>query len=589
MVPSHIWTAAAYASTLMLPVAHSFAQCDSSWASWGRTTRAVLRDTVPSRFSPHEQGSSNTIAPRAAYRFDGHAIIGFFNPGVSGDGYVALPDVSDVYNVLIIHHADADTDPASPTYGGVKLGTCFSPACANGNISEADFITAVKDKTSKGKLVPLGVFWNFGGDNANGTAQAKFIDTVTAIIDKYGFNGLNMNDGGIPTLDNGDDDFANPTTPAVVNFIATLKTIKSKYGDGFGLSFAITSDSFQNSQDVAGYQSHGAYLPVLHAIRDDLSTLILHHFHATDDVLNQAGIKVAQDTTDYWVALVQRPLSGFTVAGKNFPPFRASQIAIGSLLWDSDVVRSSIVTGLKCVMTGEQCGGIRLSGGPFPDFLGAAVSTIEDDEVHNGFFRQTMPPFFQDIAALPPSSTTPTASTSSTSTTSEPSNAPSTSETLGTRHGVANSTLIPAIVVPILVVLVVGLALLFWCRRKSNGSVDDTHWPSMSASGVQRNGDSVEPYWRHASATAAETSSPRKGVAAKTRVDSPTGDIATSSRAPDSGELNRLAALQTEMGRVGLTTEALQASLSRLRLGSQGALTEYTDSDVPPPSYVTRP
>ncbi|KZV87826.1 hypothetical protein EXIGLDRAFT_679552 [Exidia glandulosa HHB12029] len=373
----------------MLHVAHSFAQCDSSWASWGRTTRAVLRDTVPSRFSPHEQGSSNTIAPRAAYNFDGHAIIGFFDPSVSGDGYVALPDVSDVYNVLIIHHADADTDPASPTYGGVKLGTCFSPACTNGNISEADFITAVKDKTSKGKLVALGVFWNFG-DNANGTAQAKFIDTVTAIIDKYGFNGLNMNDGGIPFLavDERDDDFANPTTPAVVNFIATLKTIKSKYGDGF-----------------AGYQSYGAYLPVLHAIRGDLSTLILHHFDATDDVLNQAGIKVTQDTTDYWVALVQRPLSGFTVAGKNFPPFRASQIAIGSQLWDLDVVRSSIVTGLKCVMTGEQCGGIRLSGGPFPDFLGAAVLTIEDDEAHNGFFRQTMPPFFQDIAALLPCET----------------------------------------------------------------------------------------------------------------------------------------------------------------------------------------
>lgn len=67
------------------------------------------------------------------------------------------------------------------------------PQCKDGRVQEDAFIAAVKDKVSKGKLVQLGVFWNFG-QHANDTAQAKYIDTVTSIIDKYGFNGIDLNE-----------------------------------------------------------------------------------------------------------------------------------------------------------------------------------------------------------------------------------------------------------------------------------------------------------------------------------------------------------------------------------------------------------
>lgn len=100
--------------------------------------------------------------------------------------------------------------------------------------------------------------------------------------------------------------------------------------------------------------------------------------------------------------MVDRPLSGFLVAGKSFPPFAASKVAVGVAPWNpssQDSFRVNLQNGLKCVMTGQACAAIRTQKGPFPDFLGAAGFTIEADEQSGGPFKVAMRSFLDTVVA----------------------------------------------------------------------------------------------------------------------------------------------------------------------------------------------
>ena len=55
-----------------------------------------------------------------------------------------------------------------------------------------------------------------------------FVSSLSAIIDRWGLDGLDIDfEGHSIYLNNGDRDFKNPTTPVVVNLISALKTLRS--------------------------------------------------------------------------------------------------------------------------------------------------------------------------------------------------------------------------------------------------------------------------------------------------------------------------------------------------------------------------
>ncbi|MEV1173942.1 glycosyl hydrolase family 18 protein [Nonomuraea sp. NPDC049784] len=107
-------------------------------------------------------------------------------------------------------------------------------------------------------------------------ARDKFVESVSAIIDRYGLDGLDIDfEGHSLYLNPGDTNLANPTTPVIVNLISALKTLKSRYGAKFALTMAPETFFVQ-----LGYQFYGpgpngtadsrsaSYLPVIHAMRD---------------------------------------------------------------------------------------------------------------------------------------------------------------------------------------------------------------------------------------------------------------------------------------------------------------------------------
>jgi chitinase len=163
------------------------------------------------------------------------------------------------------------------------------------------------------------------------TDRHNFINSVSNLINQYGFNGLDIDfEGSSVRLGPGEVDFRNPTTPKIVNLISALRTISDRFGSGFILSMAPETFFVQVGFQTYG-GSAGAYLPVIHAVRDKLTYIHVQHYN-TGSVLGLDGVAYSSATADFHVAMAEMLLQGFPVGGNPnsfFPALRPDQVAIG--------------------------------------------------------------------------------------------------------------------------------------------------------------------------------------------------------------------------------------------------------------------
>ncbi len=180
---------------------------------------------------------------------------------------------------------------------------------------------------------------SIGGQNgqvqlATTAARDTFVSSVSKIIDEYGLDGLDIDfEGHSLSLNTGDTDFRSPpTTPVIVNLISAVKTLKAKYGDKFVLTMAPETFFVQ-----LGYQYYGsggpwgggqdpragAYLPVIHALRDDLTLLHVQDYNS-GSIMGLDNQYHSMGGADFHIAMTDMLLAGFPpVAGdqtKVFPP-----------------------------------------------------------------------------------------------------------------------------------------------------------------------------------------------------------------------------------------------------------------------------
>jgi chitinase len=179
------------------------------------------------------------------------------------------------------------------------------------------------------------VLISLGGANAhiqlnNAAQRDNFVRTMGDIIARYGFNGMDIDlEGGSMSMNAGDT-VANPQTPAIVNMISATRSLKARFGAGFILTMAPETAYVQG-----GYANFGgiwgAYLPLIHALRNDLTLLHVQHYNTGS--ITGADERVYQPaTTDFHVALSDMMITGFAAgrnAGNFFPGLRADQVAIG--------------------------------------------------------------------------------------------------------------------------------------------------------------------------------------------------------------------------------------------------------------------
>ncbi|WP_210578838.1 chitinase [Streptomyces sp. GESEQ-4] len=333
-----------------------------------------------------------------------HALVGYLHASfANGSGYTRLADVPDSWDIIDL----AFGEPTSVTSGDIRFDRCPAAECPNVE-SDADFKAAIKAKQAAGKKVLISI----GGQNGQvqlttTAARDTFVSSVSKIIDEYGLDGLDIDfEGHSLSLNADDTDFKNPRTPVIVNLISAVKTLKAKYGDDFVLTMAPETFFVQ-----LGYQYYGtgqwggqdpragAYLPVIHALRDDLTLLHVQDYNS-GPIMGLDNQYHSMGGADFHIAMTDMLLTGFPVAGNAsnvFPPLRPDQVAIGMPAsvnaGNGYVAPAEVVKTLDCLTKKSNCGSYATHG-TWPALRGLMTWSINWDRYANWEFQRTFDGYF---------------------------------------------------------------------------------------------------------------------------------------------------------------------------------------------------
>ncbi|WP_233521941.1 chitinase [Streptomyces triticagri] len=359
----------------------------------GTAAAARAADAEP---SPTQQAESRSLA--------GGTLVGYLHSSfANGSGYTKLADVPDSWDIIDL----AFGEPTSPTSGDIRFELCPQDECPEVE-SKDEFKDAIKAKQADGKKVLISIGGQNGQVQLNTTAaRDTFVSSVSAIIDEYGLDGLDIDfEGHSLSLDTDDTDFKNPTTPAIVNLIDAVKTLKAKYGDGFTLTMAPETFFVQ-----LGYQYYGtgefggqdpragAYLPVIHALRDDLTLLHVQDYNSgpimgLDDQFHTMG------GADFHIAMTDMLLAGFPVAGNTDNVFEAlppEKVAIGMPAspnaGNGHVSTGEVNKALDCLTKGTDCGSYEPHG-TWPALGGLMTWSINWDRHGDWEFMNNFDSYF---------------------------------------------------------------------------------------------------------------------------------------------------------------------------------------------------
>ncbi|MFE4968827.1 chitinase [Streptomyces sp. NPDC056660] len=408
-----------------------------SWtAVTGATSYAVYRDGVKSQTATGTSATVSGLTPSTAYSFQvtavndagesaksaavtatttagssggsgglpTHALVGYLHASfANGSGYTRVADVPDSWDVIDL----AFGEPTSATSGDIRFNRCPVSECPNAE-SDADFKAAIKAKQAAGKKVLISI----GGANGQvqlttTAARDAFVSSVSNIIDTYGLDGLDIDfEGHSLSLNASDTDFRNPTTPVVVNLISALKTLKAKYGAKFVLSMAPETFFVQMGYQFYGTGKFGgqdprcgAYLPVIYALRDDLTLLHVQDYNS-GPIMGLDNQYHSMGGADFHIAMTDMLLTGFPVAGDAnnvFPPLRPDQIAIGmpasTNAGNGYVAPAEVTKALDCLTKKTNCGSYATHG-TWPALRGLMTWSVNWDRFSNWEFQKTFDAYF---------------------------------------------------------------------------------------------------------------------------------------------------------------------------------------------------
>ncbi|GIH75004.1 chitinase [Planobispora longispora] len=362
--------------------------------TYGFRVRACDGSGNCSAYSPPVSGKTTGDDTPPPTDLPERVLVGYLHASfANGSGYVRMADVPDEWDVINLSFGE----PTSVTSGDIRFRQCPAAECPNVE-SEAEFIAAIRAKQAAGKKVLISI----GGQNGQvqltgAAARDTFVRSVSAIIDKYGLDGLDIDfEGHSLYLDNGDTNLANPTTPVIVNLIAALKTLKAKYGAKFVLTMAPETFFVQLGHQFYGPGPNGAadrraasYLPVIHAMRDDLTLLHVQDYNS-GPIMGLDGQFHTMGTHDFHVAMTDMLLAGFPIMGNAanvFPPLRQEQVAIGlpAAPWAGNgfTTVAEVQKAFDCLAKGTNCGPYKPKG-VYPKLRGLMTWSINWDR-YNGF------------------------------------------------------------------------------------------------------------------------------------------------------------------------------------------------------------
>lgn len=328
---------------------------------------------------------------------------------------IVVPEPGDKLLVGYWHNFDNGLTPVMQL-GDVAsewdvINVAFADIAGNGTVSftpfnatEAEFIADVSYLKSLGKKVVL----SLGGQNGalslpDSTAAARFTSSLIATIDKYGFSGVDVDIETGVYLTAGDNDYKNPKAPTIVNMISSLKSVCANYGSDFILSMAPEIAYVQGGITAYG-GPWGAYLPIIYALRDDLSFIHVQHYNCGGNT-GLDGRTYNQGTADFQVAMAEMLLAGFPIAGNSnnmFPALRQDQVmigipaAVGAAPSGGYIRPAEMKKAMDYLISGIPYGGTYQLKNPsgYPDFKGLMTWSVNWDAQNNYEFTANYHSYF---------------------------------------------------------------------------------------------------------------------------------------------------------------------------------------------------
>ena len=364
------------------------------------STTHTFRVSALNEFGSSAQSAAITASTTAGNGggLPARLLVGYWHNFNNGSGVIKLRDVSAAWDVINIAFGE-------PVAGSTaQIG--FTPDTFT---STAEMQSDIRILHGRGKKVLLSI----GGANGhvqlrNATERGQFVSSVRSIISTYGLDGIDIDfEGSSVTLNAGDTDFRNPTTPVITNLISAIREIRNGVGSGFVLSMAPETFFVQVGFDAYG-PSAGAYLPVIHGLRDILTYIHVQHYN-TGSVTALDGRAYSSGNADFHVAMAEMLLRGFPIAhnaNNVFPALRQDQVAIGlpaipQAAGSGFTPAPEVQRALDYIIKGQSFGGVYVLRNPagYRAFRGLMTWSINWDRF-NGFSFST--PHRSYLNGLPP-------------------------------------------------------------------------------------------------------------------------------------------------------------------------------------------
>lgn len=333
------------------------------------SSRSSVAPSSSSRSSSSVSSTSSSVptgtrAAGDAAPLPKHALVGYWHNFDNGSGLIRVADVDPAWDVIVIAFVD--------DAGNGNVEFRLDPA-----LNKAQFIADVAAKRAQGKNIVL----SYGGEKGtvtlnNSTNLANFVNSTAAIINEYGFDGVDIDlESGAGVMHG---------APVISNMVSAIKQLHAMFPDLY-VSMAPEHPYVQGGY-VAYSGIWGAYLPMIDQLRNELDLLHVQLYNNGGLATPYAPQPYQAGTVDMMVASARMLIEGFPLANGTagqFAGLRPDQVALGlpsgpRAASSGQATTADINRAVDCLVKRTNCGtNIPLTA--YGDFRGVMTWSINWD------------------------------------------------------------------------------------------------------------------------------------------------------------------------------------------------------------------